>query len=90
MSYLNELFFLFGIPASAVIIMHELTIGGYRVWARVVNLLPVKPFTCELCMSFWLYFLLHGLFTQFDVSNLLGAFLSAFLGYIFALKFIKF
>lgn len=88
---IDELLLIFGVPAMVVIIMHQFEIFGHRVYSILVSrALNFKPFNCELCMSFWTYFLLHGFLFQFDFYNILGAFICALLGYIYSFKFIKF
>mgnify|MGYP000400879725 CR=1 FL=1 len=81
---------LIGIPAGVVIIMHELEILGRRIWPLVVKVLNFKPFNCEICLSFWAYFITAGLLNGFTLYNLLASFIAGFLGYLFSIKFIKF
>ena len=86
---MTELLILFGVPCAVVITMHELEIFGYRLYPLLVRWLNFKPFTCELCMSTWTYFFLHGFVTSFDVYNILGSFIAGMTAYLLSMKFLK-
>ena len=81
---------LFGIPAVVVIIMHQLEIFNRRLWPIVVRYLNFKPFTCELCLSFWAYLITGVLINGFTIYNLVASFIAGLIGYLYSLKFIKF
>jgi hypothetical protein len=87
---INEVLLLLGIPAGTILFMFELEILGYRVYPLIVRVLNFKPFTCELCLSFWAYYGIAGYIHGYDLYNLLGAFISAFLGNFYAKQITKF
>ena len=87
---MNELILLFGIPAGVVILMHEIEIFNRRLWPAVVKVLNFKPFTCELCLAFWVHYITAGLINGFNLYTLLASFIAGFLAYLFSIKFIKF
>ena len=84
------LILLIGLPAGTVILMHNLEILGVRVWPKVLRVLNFKPFTCELCLSFWVYFVTAGVLNGFTIYNLVASFIAGLLGYLISIKFIKF
>jgi hypothetical protein len=81
---------LLGIPAGVVILMHFLEILGVRIWPLVVKVLNFKPFTCELCLTFWVHLVTAGLLNGFTIYNLLASFLAGFIGYLMSTKILKF
>lgn len=87
---LEFLILLFGLPAGIVILMHQVEIFGHRIWPQVVRVLNFKPFTCELCLSFWVYFVTAGVLNGFTIYNLVASFIAGLLGYLYSIKFIKF
>jgi hypothetical protein len=87
---MKELILLFGIPSGVVILMHELTFFGYRIYPPIVKLLNFKPFTCELCLSFWTHFGIVSYLNGFDIYGVTSSLLAGVIGYLISLKFIKF
>lgn len=87
---MNEVLLLLGIPAGIILVMFELEILGYRVYPLIVRVLNFKPFTCEICLSFWAYYIIAGYIHGYDFYNLLGAFVSAFIGQYYAKQIHKF
>ena len=87
---MKELILLFSVPAFVVIVMHELEILGHRIYPLIVRILPFKPFTCELCLSFWVYLGIKSGLDGFHLVNVLESFLSGFIGYEISKRFIKF
>jgi hypothetical protein len=87
---MKELILLFGIPSAIVILMHELTVFGYRIYPQIVKRLNFKPFTCELCLSFWTHFGVVSYLNGFDIYGVASSFTAGLIGYMISLKFIKF
>lgn len=87
---MKELLIIFGVPAMVTIIMHELTFLGYRIYPVIVKYLDFKPFTCELCMSFWIALGISFNEYGFHLETILISFLSGLMGFIYSKQFIKF
>ena len=80
----KELIELIGVPCAVVIMMHT---PPYAWFVSKVN--NKKPFSCELCMSFWVsvcYMIGNYGLTE---ESILKGFICSFIGYLVCLKLIK-
>ena len=87
---MKTIILLFGVPSLVVILMHELTIFGYKIYPLIVKLLPFKPFTCELCLSFWTYLGVKITLEGFTYYTIFESFIAGMIGYLLSNKFLKF
>jgi hypothetical protein len=80
--YLIELI---GIACAVVIVMSQ---AKWYAWF-VEKIGGLKPFSCELCMSFWIY-LFYSLYTNGpSVETFLSAFICSYIAYLLSTKLLK-
>jgi hypothetical protein len=87
---MEKLILLFSVPALVVVVMHELELFGYRIYPIVVKYLNFKPFTCELCLSFWTYLGINIGLDRFNYMTIFESFLAGLIGYLYSKQFFKY
>lgn len=76
---------IFGVASFVIIVMHT-----FQPYAWIVSKIKnIKPFSCELCMCLWTYFIYHISMYGFSTETVLESFICAVVGYLLSIKFIK-
>ena len=74
-----------GIACGVSIVMSQ-----SRIYAWFVNKTKqIKPFSCEMCMTFWVYIIYSVCNYPISIHSFLSAFICAYLGYLTSTKFLK-
>ena len=71
-----------GIACGVSIIMSQ---AKWYAWF-VEKIKNRKPFSCEMCMSFWVYLLYSTLVHGINIETVLNAFICSFTGYLISIK----